>query len=112
MAVIAKNLVPSTILGASVGTLYTVPAVTRAVIQKATATNLDTVARTITVHLVPSGGSASDTNAILKAYPVPAAFTLDLPDLGSHVLEPGSTIQALASVASMCSLRVSGVEVV
>ena len=112
MAVIAKNIVPSTLLDATVATLYTVPAVTRAVIQKATVTNLDTVARTVTVHLVPSGGTAADTNAILKAYPVPANFTLDLPDLGSHVLEPGATIQALGSAASVLSLRVSGVEVV
>ena len=112
MAVTAKVMIPSTLLTTGAVVLYTAPSITRAVIQKATITNLDTVARTVTVHLVPSGGSASDTNAVLKAYPVPANFTLDLPDLQSHVLEAGGTIQALASAASVCSLRVSGVDVV
>jgi hypothetical protein len=112
MTVRAKNLVPSAQLTGSAATYYTTPAVTRALIQKATVTNVDTVARTVTVYLVPSAGTASDTNAVIKALPVAAGTTLELFDLCGHVLEPGGFIQALASSAAVLGFRISGVEIV
>lgn len=113
MTIKAKNLVPSAMLTATAATYYTVAASTKAIVQKLTIANTDTVARTVTVYFVPSGGTASATNAIVSAYAVPAGFTAELSaEACGHVLEAGDTIQALASTASVLSIRCSGVEIV
>lgn len=112
MTVKAKNIIPGTMLTASVATLYTVPASTKALIQKMSCVNTDTVARTVTIHLVASGETATPTNMIVKALPIAAGYTADISDASAHLLEAGGSIQALASTASVVSIRVSGVEIV
>lgn len=112
MTVKAKNLVPGTMLTAAAVVLYTAPASTKALIQKMTCTNNDTVARTVTIHLVASGESATATNMLVKALPIAGGYTADISDASAHLLEAGGSIQALASTAAVVSIRVSGVEIV
>lgn len=57
---------------------------------------------TATVHAVPSGGSASDTNAILKAYSIGANSYIDL-DL--PLMKAGDFLQALAGAATSISIH-------
>jgi len=112
MTVKAKALVPSTMLTTAAVVLYTVPASTKALIQKMTCVNNDTVARTVTIHLVAEGQSATSTNMLIKALPIAAGYTADISDAAAHLLEVGGTIQALASTSAVVSIRVSGVEIV
>lgn len=109
MAVTVKELIPGTLLTASLVTLYTAPANTTARANEILLCNTDTVARTVTVHIIPSGGSASAANTIFKAITVDASETRTLGL--DQVFPAGSFVQASADSASVVSIRLSGVEV-
>ena len=108
-----KKLFQPAQLTASAATYYTTPANTRTQIKKLTVTNPTSSAavRLVTVHLVPSGGSASDTNMIISARPVAIGQAMDLFEAENHILEPGDFIQALADAATDVTIMGSGLEV-
>ncbi len=92
--------------------LYACPANTKTIIKKLTFTNVDTSAHTVTVHLVASGGSASNSNMVTKAFPVGPGITYEAFECEGHVLSPGDFITAFADAASVVTAHGSGVEVV
>lgn len=94
-------------LGTSGATYYTVPTGSLLRDGRILLANTTAAAATYTVHVVPSGGSASDTNAIVKGRSMgPNDFIeLDLPRM-----EAGDTLQALAGTATAISIHyLSGV---
>jgi len=95
-------------LTASAVTQYTVPGSTTTRVTELLITNTDTIQHTITVHFVPSGGSADATNQVLPATPVEASEALIVPL--NTILAAGDFIAALASVASQVNLLISGWE--
>lgn len=105
-----KNIIQATLMGSTLTKYYSAPAATSTVITKLTACNTDSTAYTVDVHLVASGGTPGTSNAIVKGYPVAANFTVDITELVGHVLAPGASIYALASVASKVVIRGSGME--
>jgi len=109
-SVVAKRLVSPVQLGISISTLYTATNV-RATLDKVTGTNTTGGAVTATLHIVPAAGSASATNMIIQARSIGAGSTEAFPEMVGHVLEPGETLQALASAAASIGVRVSGREV-
>ena len=111
MSVTAKPLIQAKYAAAAAATEYTAPASTTAIIDKFTATNTEASARTITVHIVPSGGTAGPSNRITSALSIAAGVSIDLPEMKNHILSPGDFISVLASVASMVVIRASGREV-
>lgn len=111
MTVVAKCLVEGTQIPAANTNLYTAPANTRTIVDKATATNTTAGAVTITFNLVASGGSASATNTVISAQSVAAGATYLCPEVAGHVLNPGDFISAIAGTATSISVRVSGREV-
>lgn len=112
MSITANNIIPSAQLSASAATYYTAPANTRTIIKKLTFTNTTGTARAVTVYLVPSGGTASDSNTITSTQSVPAHSTWECYEAEGHVLETGGFIQALADSATSVTVRGSGLEVV
>lgn len=66
----------------SAATLYTVPASTQTVVSTITSTNLTSSAVNIDIYIVPSSGSAADSNAIVYQASLAAktvqAFTLGI----------------------------------
>ena len=65
MTVTVKVLVAPLQMQATQTTQYTATAV-KALIDKATVTNTDTVSRTFSVNLVTSGGSAGNSNLVIE----------------------------------------------
>jgi len=110
MTVTVKVLVPPLQLQATQTTQYTATAI-RAIIDKATVTNTDTVSRTFSVNLVTSGGSAGSANLVIDNRTVQPDETYTCPELVGHVLEAGGFISTIASAASALTFRVSGREV-
>lgn len=100
-------LVPPDFLTATAATYYTVPASKTVQIDQASVFNSDASARTVTIYLVPSGGTASAENAIVTALSLAAGETKLVPEL-NHKLTEAMTIQALASSANVVALTVSG----
>jgi hypothetical protein len=111
MAVTAKQLAAADFAANTATTIYTVPANTRTIIDKFTACNTDASARTLSIHIVASGGSVGDSNLILDALSIAANTTVEIEFMKNHVLETGQTIRAFASQASTISIRCSGREV-
>jgi len=97
-------------LAAAAATLYTCPTGTRARILKCTATNDTTTAVTFTIYLVPSGGAADATDLLINTKALGSQASYTCPEVTGHVLEPGDTIQGLASIADQVTLTLSVVE--
>ena len=110
MTVTVTVLVPPKQMEASQTTQYTATNV-RAIIDKATVTNTDTVARTFSVNIVTSGGSAGNSNLVIDTRTVQPDETYLCPELVGQVLAPGGFISTIASNATSLTLRVSGREI-
>lgn len=105
-------------LGSSNGTLYTSPSVSSptgatqgALLKSIVLCNTDSTARTVTIYLVESGGSAAANRAILSGATIAAATTtvLTFPD-ETCPLDSGETVQGLADSASKVTYRINVVE--
>jgi hypothetical protein len=110
MTVTVTVLVPPKQMEASQTTQYTATNV-RAIIDKATVTNTDTVSRTFSVNIVTSGGSAGNANLAIDTRTVQPDETYLCPELVGQVLAPGGFISTIASNATSLTLRVSGREI-
>ena len=110
MTVTVKVLVAPLQMQATQTTQYTATAV-KALIDKATVTNTDTVSRTFSVNLVTSGGSAGNSNLVIDDKTVVPGETYLCPELVGQALEPGGFISTIASAATALTLRVSGREI-
>jgi hypothetical protein len=110
MTVLIAVLVPPKQLEATQTTQYTATSV-RAIIDKATVINTDSVARTFSVNLVTVGGSAGNSNLVIDTRTVQPDETYLCPELVGQVLAPGGFISTIASNATSLTMRVSGREV-
>jgi hypothetical protein len=110
MAVVAKVLVPPLQLATGATTQYTATNV-KAIIDKATVTNTDTVNRSFNVHIVTSGGSANNANLVIDTKTVVPNETYLCPELVGQVLDSGDFISTTASAGSALTLRISGREI-
>jgi len=106
-----KRLITPAQLTTGAVVYYTTPVNTKTTIKKLTLTNSTVNARTVTLHLVPSGGTADATNVLLSVLNIAAHTTIDVTEASGHTLETGSTIQALADAATAVTIQGSGFEV-
>lgn len=111
MTVTAKVLIEAKYAGNGLTTEYTAPSSTKAMIDKFTATNTDSGAQTLSVHLVPNGGSAGASNIVTSLLSIAAGASVDVPELKNHILETGGFVSVVASVASKVVIRASGREI-
>lgn len=105
-----KLLVAGSQLTASAATYYTVPANTITTISAMTMTNTTATARTVTVHLIPSGGSASASNTILSARVVAPGESYNVVAAIGQSIPTASFIQALSDSATAVTMIASGYE--
>ncbi|MCF4166332.1 hypothetical protein L2U69_11810 [Zavarzinia compransoris] len=105
-----RRLVSGAQLTNSPATYYTATNV-KARIDAATIRNDNSTAETFSIWLVPTGGSADDTNQVIKDRSIAAGQSQIVPEIVGHYLEAGGTIQAVASNGSQVNLIVSGGEI-
>jgi hypothetical protein len=110
MTVTVKTLIPPKQMESTQTSQYTATSV-KAIIDKATVTNTDTVNRTFSVNIIQSGGSATNANLIIDDRAVIPGETYLCPELVGHELDPGAFISTIASAATALTLRVSGREI-
>jgi hypothetical protein len=111
MTVVARTLYETAQVPSAATTAYTAPVNTRTILDKATVTNPTAGALTFTAYLVPSGGTAGATNAVISVQSVAAGASYLCPELVGHVLNPGDFLSIVASAATSLVFRVSGREV-
>lgn len=102
------SIIPGTALTASLVGYYTVPSgnATKVQMNGVRFVNTDSVSRTVTLHVIPSGDSATDANVRFKDMIIPAGLSLyyEIDD----VMLPGTVIQAKASVTGVVMISASG----
>ena len=105
-----KPLISPQQLTAANATYYTVPASTVTQLKEIILVNDTTTAVTATIYIVPTGGSADDTNILLKAVNIPSDGTPVVFEFDSLFMAAATTIQGLASVTAQVTIHLSGVE--
>lgn len=103
-----KRMTNPTQLGTTAASVYTAGAGITAVVKQVLATNTTASASTVSIHLVPSAGTATTSNLIFSGIPVPANSTVII-DL-AQVLNAGDSLHAFAGNATTVNLTVSGYE--
>ncbi len=99
-------------LTASAATYYTTPAGARSIIKALSFTNTSaSTTYTVTVYLVPSGGSASASNVIADTKAIAPKETWICNAALNEVLEAGGTLQALASIAAIVTMQGAVMEI-
>ncbi len=111
MSVTTKVLIAAKQAEDSQTTQYTATNL-KAIIDKFTATNTTAGAVTLSVNIVANGGSAGDSNLVVKTKNIGAGETYTFPELVGQYLESGMFISTIASAASSITIRCSGREIV
>lgn len=109
MTTTIKNIIQAKVAEATQTTQYTTDIV-RCVIDKATVTNTAAGNLTLSVNLVASGQTPSDSNLVVKARIVAPSETYTLPELVGQVIEPGGFISTIASGLGL-TIRANGREI-
>lgn len=110
MSITPKRLIDPVQLPSAAAAIYTSTNV-KTILKKATLCNTTGVNRTVTIYIVPAGGSAGATNTVLQAIPVLAGATVEVYDIEGHVLNAGDALWGLADAASAVTFHLSGMEV-
>lgn len=76
-------------------------------VDKMTATNTTAAALTISVNMVPSGGSVGATNQLVKTLSIAAGQSYAFPEIVGHSMAAGDFISVIASATGI-TLRASG----
>lgn len=105
-----KRLVDGSQLTTSAATYYTTPANTLTTISAMTLTNTTAGAITATIHLIPSGGSATASNMVLSARTLAAGESYNVAPAIGQTMAAGGFVQALASAGASITLVASGYE--
>lgn len=110
MTVTARPLLGSKYAENSETPQYTASSV-RTIVDKFTGTNVTGSAAVLTVRIVPSGGSAGASNAIVFQKSLAAGETYTFPEMVGQILASGDFISTLAGTASAIVIRISGREI-
>lgn len=95
---------------ASATTLYTSASGVWTQITKVLCQNTDSAAQSITIYIIPSGGSAGTTTLTTNAQALLPAQSWSSPNEVGLVLNPGDAIAALATTAAKINIAVSGTQ--
>lgn len=108
MTVTVKNIIPRKQAENAQTTQYTAVNC-KTMVDKFTGTNTSAGAVFLAVYLVPSGGSASNSNLIIsKSIAVGECY--NFPELVGQVIESGGFISTIASAATAITISASGRE--
>jgi len=108
MAMTQTKLHAPSQLGNSAATLYTVPGSTTTILKQVALCNTTATNRTVSLYLVPNGGTAGVTNAVLYDVPVDSKSTIFVNM--SAVMATGDFISGSASVASAVTVHSFGIQ--
>jgi len=105
--IIAPQTITDTLTG-----YYTSPAKKRTLISKLTFSNASTTAESVSVHLVPSGGTADASNKVISDRTVNNGEAAAIYQLEGQVMEPGDSLHfASDTTGSVIVVVASGVEI-
>ena len=90
-------------------TVYTVPASSTIKIAQGSLCNVSASAVTVSVSIIPSGGTADGTHRVIASYSLAANDTLTLKDyIGGALMGPGDFISVNAATAAAVDVIITG----
>lgn len=107
MASVIQNIIPRKYAENSQTGQYT-STNAKTVIDTFTVTNTTATAAVFSVNLVASGGTAGDSNCVLKTRAIAPFETYACPELVGQSLEAGGFISTLAGTASALTISATG----
>ena len=110
MTVLVKDIIPPKQVENSQTTQYTATNC-KTIIDKMTVTNTSAGNVTFSCNLVESGGTAGDSNLVIKARGIAPSETYLCPEIVGHTLEPSGFISTIAGSATSLTIKASGREV-
>lgn len=110
MAVTVTPLISAKLAENAQTTQYTAVNCTT-IIDKFTGTNTSGANVTISVNIVPNGGTAGGTNLVVDTRTIAPNETYTFPELVGHVVPPSGFISTIAGTASAIVIRASGREI-
>ena len=102
-----KRLVDGAQLTAVAATYFTVPANSLCTVSAMSVTNTTATPRSVTVHLVPSGGTAGPANVVCSARIVAPGETYNVAGAIGQTMGADGTVQALSDAATALTLVAS-----
>lgn len=103
-----KQLAQS-VLGTASAPIYTATGV-RTRIDALTVANANAAARTFSLWLVPSGGSAADATLVVKDFSIAGGKSVRVLQAIGQWINPGGSLHMVASAATSLTATLSGVE--
>ena len=110
MTVTVKNIIPRK-QAENVQTAQYTALNCKTIIDKFTVTNTTAANATLSVNLVPSGGTEGVGNLVMKSRSIAPNETYTCPELVGQVLEDGGFISTIAGTASALTISASGREI-
>lgn len=107
MTVVAQCLFETAAVPAAATTLVTGGNASRTYLDKITVTNTTGAAITVTVNIVPSGGSVGASNVLESVYSIAANTSYSFPNIVGQILNAGDFLSITPSAIG-CNARVSG----
>ena len=112
MAVNNLRLIEGALLTTAAIPYYSSPAGIVTIIKKMAVTNISAAVQTVSVYLVPSGGSVGSAYAVAYAVSVPAnGVPIEISGAENQVLMPGDYIAASCSAAADVNIIASGAQI-
>lgn len=107
---VIPKLLYSAQLGAGDTAIYTVPASKAVKLSTLTLCNINSIAVTVSVSLIPSGGAVDGTHKVVNAYSIAAGDTLTVDELKGAWLGDGDKINVNAGTAASIDPVLTGLE--
>lgn len=101
-------IVQTNVTGTTTGTaqtIFTVPPEQEAEVATFSVTNTTALAATLSIHIVPSGGTIGATNLVISALSVAMNDTVSLKDELAGLWDAGDTIQVFSGTPAALSVR-------
>ena len=110
MSLNAIQMVSNTQLPSAAAAQYACPLNSRVIIRHVVFTNTDSSARTVTAHIVPSGGSLSNATMVIDAQSIAAGAAYVSPELSGLVLNAGDQLECFADTGAKVTMNASGIQ--
>lgn len=105
---VTPGILASAQLGSGDTTVYTVPASKAAKLAKLVLTNVTGAAVTVSVSIVPTGGTIDGTHRVVSGYSLAAGDTTTVTEVEGCWLGQGDLIAVTTSAAAAVDVLVSG----
>jgi hypothetical protein len=110
MAITLVNIIPRKLAEGTVAAQYTATNC-KTVIDKFTATNVSVSVVSISIYLIPAGGTAGIGNKVVSSKSIAVNETYAFPELVGQSLESGGFISTIATLANSLTISATGREI-